>query len=986
MTVAEMFNLAVAAHQGGKLHEAAGLYLQILSREPDHAGALHRTGVMAHQLGRHEAALRHIRRAIDVDPKVAEFHVDLGTVLQALGRDDQAIAEFRKALELRPDFAQAMKRLGDLLIATGQAEQGAELFARALEIQPGNSILASRRFAALHRIGHDRHDLLRELRAWNLKGAEALRRDQPPYRNDRTCPRRLKIGYLAADFREPGIAGVLLPLLSKHDHRRFEIFCYSSGLGDETGDPCRRHAGAWRNIAALSDAEAANLIRSDEIDILVDLSLHAPGNRMPVVARKPAPVQAVYLSHLGTSGLSAMDFRLSDPYVDPPGSDLTVYSEITVRLPRTCFCFRNNSAGQPVVPAPAMERGQVTFGHLGDFLNVSPASLELWKNLLVAVAGSRLLLRCPAGMAQAAVQSHLPRNSVEFVEGQPFERVDVALDTVPTSGGIGICDALWMGVPVITLAGDTAGGRAGCSVVRNIGLPDLAAESREQYVALAADWRKLIELRPTLRDRVLASPLMDAERFAGDMEAAYVAMWRHWLTVTSAPPSEPVRKRLERGAELIRAGHWSTAEPIYRRILSECPDQPDAMCMLGHLLNNLDQHDEAVEWIRQAICVRPNDAAYYSNLGLALMSLGLCEEGCQSLKRGVELRPESVELDSSLAFFVHFAPNYDAKAILREHRAWRRRHADAVAAEIRPHANDPDPDRRLRIGYISADFRQHVVGRNLIPFFAERDRRQFEVFCYSSVTEPDGITEKLKGHADGWREVGRSTDAQVAEMIRGDGIDILVELSLHTAGSRPMVLARKPAPVQVSYLGYCSTTGMMTVDYRLSDPYLDPPGSDVSCYSEKTMCLPTTYWCYEPMLADGPARVSPAQAKGHVTFGCLNKFAKVSPAVQDLWARILAACPNSRMIVNAPPQSCRATLLERFVVRGVGPDRIEFVFKQPYADYMHTYDRIDIALDPFPWGGGITTCDALWMGVPVITLRGRTAVGRGSVSVLCNLG
>ena len=228
-------------------------------------------------------------------------------------------------------------------------------------------------------------------------------------------------------------------------------------------------------------------------------------------------------------------------------------------------------------------------------------------------------------------------------------------------------------------------------------------------------------------------------------------------------------------------------------------------------------------------------------------------------------------------------------------------------------------------------------------------------------------------------------DAQAVDLIRQDEIDILVDLALHTGTNRLLIFARKPAPVQVTYLGYCSSTGVETMDYRLSDPYLDPPASDLSLYSEKTIRLPETYWCYNPrglMPAPSPP---PVEEAGHITFGCLNNFAKVSPAL-DLWAEILRNVPESRLIIHSPPGAHLDAVRERFAGKGISTDRLEFPPHQRWPEYVRTYGRIDIALDPFPWCGGITTCDASWMGVPVVSLVGRTAVGRGGASILANIG
>jgi predicted O-linked N-acetylglucosamine transferase (SPINDLY family) len=292
----------------------------------------------------------------------------------------------------------------------------------------------------------------------------------------------------------------------------------------------------------------------------------------------------------------------------------------------------------------------------------------------------------------------------------------------------------------------------------------------------------------------------------------------------------------------------------------------------------------------------------------------------------------------------------------------------------------------LRVGYVSGDFWDHVVGRSILPLLRERGRNEVEVFCYANVRRSDGVTNQIRALCDGWREIKEVSDAHAVEMIRADRIDILVDLALHSARNRLPVFSRKPAPVQVAYLGYCSTTGLDAIDYRLSDPYLDPPDANLAFYSEETVRLPRSYWCYEPDETAPEIGALPAAEAGYITFGCLNNFAKVSSDALDLWMEILKTSPQARLLLHAPEGRGREAVLERFTRRGILAARLEFVGKTPRRDYLQSWRKIDVALDPFPYGGGITTCDAIWMGVPVVTLSGKTAVGRAGRSILSIIG
>ncbi|HWB54584.1 MAG TPA: hypothetical protein VG722_10340, partial [Tepidisphaeraceae bacterium] len=317
------------------------------------------------------------------------------------------------------------------------------------------------------------------------------------------------------------------------------------------------------------------------------------------------------------------------------------------------------------------------------------------------------------------------------------------------------------------------------------------------------------------------------------------------------------------------------------------------------------------------------------------------------------------------------------------HRQWNLRHA-APLPRFKEYSNSRQPNRRLRIGYVSPDFRQHVVGRFIAPLFAHHNHEAFEIFAYTSVSHPDSLTARLKSCTDTWKNVLVLSDEQLAEQIHADEIDVLVDLTMHMAGSRLLTFARKPAPVQITYLAYCSTTGLDAMDFRFTDRQLDPT-DDTDIYSELSVYL-QRYWCYEAPEPSPPVAALPMISGGSATFGCLNNFCKVSQIAFELWARILQTVHNSRLILHAHPGAHRQEALDRFNALGIAPDRIQFVDFAPMAEYLRLYQKIDIALDPFPYAGGTTTCDALWMGVPVISLSGQTAVSRSGASILSQVG
>jgi predicted O-linked N-acetylglucosamine transferase (SPINDLY family) len=440
------------------------------------------------------------------------------------------------------------------------------------------------------------------------------------------------------------------------------------------------------------------------------------------------------------------------------------------------------------------------------------------------------------------------------------------------------------------------------------------------------------------------------------------------------------------GIVLRDQGKLDEATACHQRAIALKPGYPEPYNNLGNAFLEQRKLDEAAACYRQALELKPDFAEAQNNLGNALKDQGKLEEAIACYRRAVQLRPDFAVAHSNLVYTLHFCSGYDAPAIDEEHRRWNRRHAEPLARFIRPHDNACDPHRRLRVGYLSPDFRDHCQSFFTVPLFSAHDHQEFEIFGYANVARPDHLTARLGGLADVWRNIAGRTDEQVAEMVRQDRIDILVDLTMHMAGNRLLVFARKPAPVQVCWLAYPGTTGLATIDYRLTDPHLDPPGSDDGHCSEQSLRLPDCFWCYDP-LADEPAvNPLPALEQDRVTFGSLNNFCKVNAAVLKQWAEVLQAVPRSRLLMLAPEGTPRARTLEQLQREGIAKDRVAFVASQPRPQYLELYHHIDVGLDTFPYNGHTTSLDSFWMGVPVVTLAGQTAVGRAGACQLRNLG
>ena len=457
----------------------------------------------------------------------------------------------------------------------------------------------------------------------------------------------------------------------------------------------------------------------------------------------------------------------------------------------------------------------------------------------------------------------------------------------------------------------------------------------------------------------------------------------------------------------------------YRRAIELKPDYVEAFMNLGIALHDLGRLEEAIESCRQAIqlepgCaeahfnlgnmlhhngqiidsigarlaairLKPDYAVAYGNMAGALMDLGEQDEALAACETAIRIKPDLAHVFSNLVYFRMLHPDIDAAGILLVSKRWAQQFERPVAGQMVPYRNDRSPGRRLRIGYVSPDFREHPVGRFLMQLLPNHDSKQVEAYCYSDVKVGDDLTAQFQRCAHVWRDSAKLSDVDLAQRIREDGIDILVDLALHTEGNRLSVFARKPAPVQATWLGYPGTTGLANMDYRLTDRYIDPSGDGDKFYTERSIRLPHCFWCYGPREASIEASVLPALSVKFVTFGCLNNFTKVSAPALELWAKLLREVADSRLVIHIPRDRQEKTLA-KFVGLGIHANRIRFVQRQPIGKYLLEYQRIDIALDPFPHAGGTTTFDALWMGVPVVTLHGRTSVGRGGVSILSNLG
>ena len=441
-------------------------------------------------------------------------------------------------------------------------------------------------------------------------------------------------------------------------------------------------------------------------------------------------------------------------------------------------------------------------------------------------------------------------------------------------------------------------------------------------------------------------------------------------------------------ADLYQArGDLAAAALHLEAVLKQRPDWGDALYKYGHALMNMHRFDEAEAAFGRAIAIRPDHALAYRVRANVLHRAGRIGEFLEMCRAGRAHAPENFEIESLELFALNFVDRISADEHFARHKAFGERLEKAFPARFFPFANDRDPDRPLRIGYISGEFSYHPVSLFLIPLIERRDRSMFEVTCYSVADVTDAVTRQLMAGTDRWCDARAMSETELADAVHRDGIDILVDLAGHSGISRLGAFAQQPAPVQAAWLGYLNTTGLTRIQYRISDACCDPPGLSDRWHTETLVRLPYSQWCYRPFVNVDGTGVAPLETNGFVTFGSFTQIAKLTAPMRSLWAQILREVPESRLVVAGVSHGrARDELLEAMASDGVHSSRVALLPFMSMQDYFRSFASVDITFDTAPYSGGTTTCDALWMGVPVLTLPGPRPASRSAGSILISVG
>ena len=578
-----LYQKALSLYNEGRFNDADPLIRRYLNQQPADVDAVNLAGLIAHQSGKFEAAIEWMKSAIRLSPQNPCYHNNLGAVLKDSGDAAASISCFKTALDLDPDYTEAAYNLGvacqsqgeltqamrwyeytlsrnpdhfqaftnqlALYKDMGEIQKAVDGFVKSIQIHPESAIVHSNLLLCLgYLIGVTPQNMVDYHREWAKRHAAISVGAEKDFSNARTLNRRIRIGYLSPDFRSHSVAFFIQPVLYRHHREQFEVYCYSDvQKPDDITRLMMVTADHWRDILRQTDDEVFQRIREDQIDIMVDLTGHTANNRMKLFSRKPAPVQVAYLGYPNTTGLTAMDYRITDSEADPEGLTDTCYTERLVRLPGGFLCYQPPVPTPDVSETPALSNGYITFGSFNNRAKINSSVIAVWSALLLQVPGSRLILKSSiisdadarANLALQFVQHGVESSRIEVMPYLPFQehlklyqRVDIALDSFPYNGTTTTCEALWMGISVITLSGETHASRVGASILHQVGMPEGIALSESDYIerakALAGDMNRLCQQRRSLRLKMLSSSLMDQNAFIIKLESVYGAMWGNW--------------------------------------------------------------------------------------------------------------------------------------------------------------------------------------------------------------------------------------------------------------------------------------------------------------------------------------------------------------------------------------------------------------------------------------------------------------------------
>ena len=885
---------------------------------------------------------------------------------------------------------------------------------------------------SLHNVNVSREKLFEEICGFNelYENVEKFTHDPA------THPRhkKLRIGYISPDIRRHVVAFFSYAFYKCYDKSRFEVYIYAKNKEDNIAQDFKNSVDGFRNILFDAPKVAAQRIIDDEIDILVDLSGHTANNVMNVVAHKPAPVIISAIGWFNTTGVKAIDYFMVDKYTDPVGLNEKFFTEKMLRLQHSHFCYMWHDDPTVVNPAPCVKNGYITFISFNNFTKVTDETLRVWAKIVNAVPGSKLYLKGKAFRDKYGTDAALKRiqeaglsldrliyEPDEMKYLQKYTRADIALDTFPYPGGGTTCDALYMGLPVITLVQERHNSRFGYSLLVNCGLEELCTFSEEEYiqkaVELANDWDRVRDYHLTIRRKMEESPVMNDAIYMGEVEEAYEKIFNAWINGKELPefPQDAPPITPEQAEEYYkRAEEYIQLEPgFYFGQIQNMINVKRAMYNLTLAAQSDEIHDAEI-FLQIAICkellkdyVGAYEAVLESGKHIYDMGKDISSFDKKLLKRYHEARARLSLINAAPVDTVvnydkasKLAETYEEKCALTsaalrsmqylymptEDVAKNHFEFQKLVNNIQPYTEYHTREGRIKIGYLSPNFCQSENFTVTFGMIASHDRNKFEVTCYAVNSVEDVYTNLYKKNVEHFVSVAGMNYAQIAEKIHSDKIDVLIDLAGHSAKNVLPVFAYKPAPLQISGIGYYATTGINAMDYFITDEIVDPPGEHDKFFTEKLLYLPSQI--SYAMREDVPVpQYAPCTKRNYFVFGTICKYSDMTDDVLNVWKEILEKVPNSAMLMRAEEFISNSTIdhaYNRMKKLGFNMDKV--LFRPAASNYMEEMTHLDVILDPYPKVGGSYTLDAVYMGVPVVGFYGERRDTRAGASMLKQVG
>jgi len=1100
------FSLGYVLQSVGRSDEAVASYRKVIELKPDYAAAYYNMGNALLDQQKPDEAIVCYQKATEIKPDYMQAVNNMGNAYKRQGGWEEAVLCYQKSLEMNPNQADTWYNMGNTFHEQGRADEAISCYHKSLELNPShdlalNSLVYLRQcLCDWQHLGHltDKLDELtrKSLNSGTTPGekpfenigrhtdlslnfavAEAWARaiansvsqwkSHLSFNHKKSSKKKITLAYLSNDFYDHPIAHLASGLFGLHNRNEFEVLCYAYGPDDGSfyrkriQETCDKFA----DIRNLTYIDSAKRIYEDGADILIDLTGYTAGNRLGICALRPAPIQITYLGFAGTSGADFFDYIITDRIVTPQ-DHAAYYSEKFVYMPNAYMINDNTLPVSEKVLSKAefgLPEQAFVFCSFNNTYKIEPLMFDVWMRMLQKIQGSVLWL----SERNQTVEKHLKQEAenrgvnperIVFAKRLPSKSehlarhklADLVLDTRIFNGHTTTADALWAGLPVITLQGSHFASRVSASLLTAIGLPELITHNLDEYeklaIRLASHPEQLQAIRQKLAQNRLTEPLFDTSRFVRDLESAYKEMWMMFLSGekprqievkeirnASAMQAETAEDYYKTGVAFKHQGNLNQALSCFQKALELKPDFPEVYVYIGNILQAQGSTDKAMTAYEKAVELKPDFAIAHNNMGNIFKNQRKREEAISCYRKALEADPNLAAACNNLVFDLQLSclwqelaavnsrldqftksaladgkkPDEDPFVNLTRHadpalnfavaKAWSHETAAYVSylRDIyKPERFSFDERRKsektkIRVGYLSNTFYNHPGTHLILGLFGLHSRDEFEVFCYSYGKQEKGYYRTLiEKDCDHFADTSKLNALDAAALIYKDEIDILVDLRGYTEGNTLLVPALRPAPIQVVYLGFPGTTGADFFDYILTDRIVTPP-EHADYYSEKFVYLPHCYQINDhrqPIAEKEWKRADFGLPEHAFVFCSFTRGYKIEPVMFDVWMKILRQVPGSVLWLLPGSRTAENALKQEAKARGVNSRRLIFANVLPKAQHLARQKLADLMLDTRIYNGHTTSSDALWAGLPLITLQGSHFASGVSASILTAIG